>query len=326
MKRLKSILVSSFKSGLGCLTFLALIQPFGIDQLKEGRIEFIISESLLATLVIAISACIDVYVLKHDDRHITQMKDYAKSVLIRTAIGVPTLGAVLLSYASWFNTGSIFSHWMMNGEVSLYGWGVMCCYVTFISVFIVIWDYYKFKTTKLSNELENIKAINALLEERQEKLAEEAEKEMEAMRRKEREAAAKGGDSEEQGEAANDDDKADDEVCILDGQGQEAHLAINPKNIIYVESMANYADVCYLDDGDPKHKTMRITLKQIRESLSSMDYIMQCHRAFLVNINFVIALSGRSSGLQLQIFGMEKMIPVSRANTEEIKQKLMDTN
>lgn len=87
--------------------------------------------------------------------------------------------------------------------------------------------------------------------------------------------------------------------------------------------MSNYADFCYIANNETKHTTLRITLKQIRATLEDVDSIVQCHRAFLVNLNFVVSLSTRSQGYQLQLFGIEKQIPVSRANTEVIKGRLV---
>ena len=97
---------------------------------------------------------------------------------------------------------------------------------------------------------------------------------------------------------------------------------MDPRDILYVESMANYADIYYISDNEPKHLTLRITLKQIKETLSEFAYIVQCHRAFLVNINFVVSMTARNPGYQLQLFGVEKQLPVSRANNEVIKQAL----
>ena len=113
-----------------------------------------------------------------------------------------------------------------------------------------------------------------------------------------------------------------EQMVRIEGQGIDATLVLAPRNIIYVESMSNYADICYIADNETKHKTLRITLKQIRASLENVDTIVQCHRAFLVNLDFVVALSTRPQGYQLQLFGIEKQIPVSRANTEAIKSKL----
>ena len=131
--------------------------------------------------------------------------------------------------------------------------------------------------------------------------------------------------SDEENEKACDSSKDEENsqnLVTIEGQGLNASLTINPAKIIYVESMANYADICYIADNKTRHTTLRITLKQIRASLEGTASIVQCHRAFLVNINFVVAMSTRNQGYQLQLFGIEKQIPVSRANTETIKQQL----
>ena len=86
--------------------------------------------------------------------------------------------------------------------------------------------------------------------------------------------------------------------------------------------MANYADICYMDNDEERHKMLRITLKQIKESIGNEPFLVQCHRAFIVNLNFVVSLSNRNSAYQLQIFGTDKPIPVSRNNTAEVKEKL----
>ena len=70
------------------------------------------------------------------------------------------------------------------------------------------------------------------------------------------------------------------------------------------------------------HKTLRITLKQIKESLDELPVMVQCHRAFIVNLNFVISITNRSSGFQLQLFGTERQIPVSRSFNPLVKEKL----
>ena len=91
-----------------------------------------------------------------------------------------------------------------------------------------------------------------------------------------------------------------------------------------MESMSNYADVWYIEGDQTSHKTMRITLKQINESLAAERYLVQCHRAFIVNLNFVIAMSNRNTGYQLQLFGTDKQIPVSRTYTPQVKERLQD--
>lgn len=73
---------------------------------------------------------------------------------------------------------------------------------------------------------------------------------------------------------------------------------------------------------EPRHKMMRITLKQIMEALADYRHLVHCHRAFVVNLNFVVSMSSRNTGYQLEMFGTDKLIPVSRNNTALVKERL----
>jgi len=197
----------------------------------------------------------------------------------------------------------------MDGHFTLYHLSVMSLYVFFISIFLLIIDFFAFHNNKLQQQLEEVRAINTLLEERQEHLQQESETSNLSTPAPLPTSPGRGDCRESEG-------------VTITGQGVDATLEVNPLNIIYIESMANYADICYIADNETKHTTLRITLKQIRDSLSSVDCIVQSHRAFLVNINFVLSVTTHNSSYQMQMFGMEKTIPVSRANVEEIKKRL----
>ena len=53
-------------------------------------------------------------------------------------------------------------------------------------------------------------------------------------------------------------------------------------------------------------------------------YLIVSKLIFLVNINFVVSMTARNPGYQLQLFGVEKQLPVSRANNDVIKSVLSD--
>ena len=143
-------------------------------------------------------------------------------------------------------------------------------------------------------QLDEVRAVNAMLEQYQ-----------------------KG--NEERAEEAGEAEK--ETVCRFEGATANAVLEVRPSDIIYVESMANYADVWYMEGDEPRHKMLRITLKSIKESLEGIGCMVQCHRAFIVNLNYVIAMTNRPTGYQLQLFGTDKAIPVSRSRLKEIKEQ-----
>ena len=51
----KYILKRAFKGGFFVLFFLALVQPFGINKLNEGRVGYILMDSLLTFFSILFS-------------------------------------------------------------------------------------------------------------------------------------------------------------------------------------------------------------------------------------------------------------------------------
>lgn len=159
--------------------------------------------------------------------------------------------------------------------------------------------------------------MNQLLEKRQEKKSEEEDL------KSAEEAICDSGDSDA-GKETDDRNETEERLVEFCGQGQKSYLKVAPQDIIYVESMANYTDICHIKNDEIRHSTLRITLKQTKSVLANADYILQCHRAFLVNINFIQKITDRNSGYQLQLFGLEKPIPVSRTNENVVKQRLQE--
>lgn len=271
---------------IGALFILCLLQPFDIDKIEEGRIFFIFCETALSLLSILFSYLILKYVLQMDFKEKSPAAYRHKECIILYLINIPILSAMLLLFNSWYQ-----GHPIEWGALKFYMLSVTC-----ISAVLYIGSFLRIRNQVLKDELDDIKAINALLEQRQQKWEREAEEDV--------------------------PQPASTEKCTFTGQYNNATLEVQPEDIVYVESMANYADICYLENGELRHKTLRLTLKVIKETLEGHDFLVQCHRAFLVNLNFVVSLSKESTGYTLHIFGTEKNIPVSRSNTPLIKEKL----
>lgn len=302
----KSSLKETLKISLFVLLFLALIQPFGIDELQERRIAFILGQTTIVALTTFFVFILTSNLFKIKKVALLGFRKYLLSTLFGFSLETSLLGFLLITFNSWFNTGDPFLYWHnYDGSFTLRPWCIMSMYVGAIGLFVLLFQMFEYRNSRLKSELDEVKAINLLLEQRQEKIVEEEE----CLERNVLEDKEESGAEQEQ-------------MVRIEGQGIDATLVLAPRNIIYVESMSNYADICYIAENETKHKTLRITLKQIRTSLENVDTIVQCHRAFLVNLDFVVALSTRPQGYQLQLFGIEKQIPVSRANTEAIKRKL----
>ena len=97
-------------------------------------------------------------------------------------------------------------------------------------------------------------------------------------------------------------------------------LAVNPQDIVYVESIANYLNIVYFNDADLCNKRLRSSLRDIEEALEAFPFMVRTHRAFLVNIHFITEVSGNSAGMKASLFSCDKVIPVSRTNIGEFKK------
>ena len=294
----KYILKRAFKGGFFVLFFLALVQPFGINKLNEGRVGYILMDSLLTFFSVLFSLLVTKVILGDYEKRSSSLRSFLVQETVFYIVNIPVLAFLLLAFDCWFAMGGRGVKFYADEHFTLSNMLQMCVYVAVVTVFIFLRVFYEFRNDQLRRELDDVKAINALLEKRQEVLFQEKE------------------ESGEEGEESV--------TVVIEGQGQGARLEVDPSNILYVESMANYADIYYISENETRHITLRITLKQIKEILSDFGYIVQCHRAFLVNINFVVSMTARSPGYQLQLFGVEKQLPVSRANNDVIKSVLSE--
>lgn len=272
--------------GLVVFFFLALLQPFGISQVGRHRLLLIVGESLSAVLTTAIAMFITIKVCGLNLFN-------TKGRLLCHAINTPLLSVCLISYASWCQWGSITHEWYdAEGRFYIGNYLLACLDVAVISFFIFVFQIYRHRSSRLKQELDEVKAINKLLEERQ--IPEPV--------------------------ATGDGEQA---PCIIKGNAQNAVLEVNPAHILYIESMANYSNICYIKDGKLQHDALRITMKQLKDELAQYTFLVPCHRAFIVNLNFVASIFCRpSAGYSLQMFQTDKQIPVSRTYTKTIRERL----
>lgn len=298
----KEIVKGSCIGALCSMSVLALLEPFGIDRIKEYRLLFIAAEGLLATMVAIVSICFAQLFFNQNAQQTQSRWVMAWQHLVVHLINIPLLSAVLLTFNGWMNAGDLKAYWFYQGEFTLQGYGIMCASVAIISVFVFVVLLILTFNKKLQLQLDEVRAINNMLESRLERMTIEQENQ----------------------ELQSSSHSENLPTITLEGSTGGLSITVSPTDIVYIESMSNYADICYMEEGHICHQQLRITMRQLREQLADFDYLISCHRAYIVNLNFVSSLSIRpgSDYYQLHLFGDEKQIPVSRSNTDEIKKRL----
>ena len=229
-------------------------------------------------------------------------------------------------------------------------YGVVCgiayFFITMPTIFIVSLIIFAFQLLyiwirNIRKELNEVKDINKMLRERQnaangwkeESKHENGENEHGEEVGKEVEKEADEDDDKHDGKQDGKyDDKHDDkhdgkqdkEECpvILHTDNTSQDFTIIPSSIIYVESVGNYSNVYYIDNEHISSRTLRSTIKQLKEELRDYSFIVQCHRAFLVNLMYVESLEGTNNRFFINLFSLDKKIPLSRPNRAAIKEAI----
>lgn len=117
-------------------------------------------------------------------------------------------------------------------------------------------------------------------------------------------------------------DSSPDAMVTLKSDNKKEELKIPAKSLLYITSADNYISVTYLEQGKEVHKLLRSTLKNAKEDLRSYTAFYRCHRAWIVNLDRVISVSGNSQGYRLVLDASDTVIPVSRNLNEDIDSRL----
>ena len=117
-----------------------------------------------------------------------------------------------------------------------------------------------------------------------------------------------------------DADHINEAISAKQAEGPEFKIedfTVDPDQLLFIASEGNYVTVKYLDNDVVKQNTIRTTLKTIPQH----DSIIRCHRAYIVNLDKVIHVTGNSQGYRLKLEGIKEEIPVSRAYTSVVKSR-----
>ena len=94
-------------------------------------------------------------------------------------------------------------------------------------------------------------------------------------------------------DAAKDEEKASPITLVGNTRGNVLELD-DIGHFFYAKSNANYLDVVYFDQV-VKTKSLRMTIKQLEDTLSAYPQILRCHRAFVINVDNVSYFEGTAS-------------------------------
>jgi len=96
-------------------------------------------------------------------------------------------------------------------------------------------------------------------------------------------------------------------------QVKQEGFSFCPNDLLFVKADGNYVELTLYNNGQLMTELKRISLRQFELQLSNYPFLFRCHRAYLVNLQRIKAVSGNSQGYLLSFELVAVKIPVSRA-------------
>ncbi|MGM9777841.1 MAG: LytR/AlgR family response regulator transcription factor [Prevotella sp.] len=287
-----TIIKERLQSALIAILFISVFLPFGLNHF--GWIRW----ALLGGIGIIIALCVltsEFVVDKLFDmpNDITRGSKY----IIKRNIRFESIN-ILMSVALM----SLFLDAFANNDIvdNHFGWQTIG-YVFAINCFttIVIHVYWRsvYKKRYLIKQLEEAQLLNGMLQERQRH------------------------NTKEQSTAQPTPIADNDDVICISGATKES-LEVRPSEVLFATSEGNYVRVHYIKDGNVQNMSIRTSMKNVADLLCRHSYIMQCHRAFIVNLRHVEKVESRNSGIALVMQYGEESVLVSKQYAAEVKERI----
>lgn len=100
------------------------------------------------------------------------------------------------------------------------------------------------------------------------------------------------------------------DITIVAENGKDK-VELSPADLLYIESADNYSNIVFTEVEKLKRQLLRSSLKRIESQLSN-EWILRCHRTYIVNLKNVIKVEGNAAGYKLSLGFNTDPIPVSR--------------
>lgn len=107
----------------------------------------------------------------------------------------------------------------------------------------------------------------------------------------------------------------------LIAENDRDRLVIPLVDFFYIESSDNYSTVFFRNDGKLRKELLRSSLSRL-ESQIQPDFVLRCHRSFIVNLHRVESVSGNAQGYKLHLDAFGLVVPVARRFAEPVVGRL----
>ena len=287
-----TILKERLQSAFIATLFITVFLPFGLNHFGWMRWVYLVGIGLTIAFSVLSSEFLveNVFKIPND---VSKGSKYIirRNMLFETLNLVFSCPLMMLFLDRFVCSDAVDNHF---GWASFAAVFAVNCWTT-----VVIHFYWRnvYKRHYLIKQLEEAQLLNGVLQERQRKEF--------------------SPNTLPQQEPATD---SDDPICIS-GTTKES-LDVRPSQVVYATSEGNYVHIYYYKDDKPHNMLIRTSMKNVSELLCRQSSIMQCHRAYIVNLLHVAKVESRNSGIALVMKDIDETVLVSKQYSTEVKEKI----
>jgi hypothetical protein len=111
-----------------------------------------------------------------------------------------------------------------------------------------------------------------------------------------------------------------DELINFESDYKKNTLMIKANSVIMIKSADNYIEVFFEKAGEIKRQLIRNSLRRVETLLSDYEFIIKCHRSFIVNVHHIKEVQGSSQGFRVFFEGIEAPAIVSQKYIDDFKK------
>ena len=268
---------------------IAIFKPFGLDVGQWQSYLHLLSLFVLGLFSCFITEVILRYIV-HMPRSYKRGINYIISRNLRFQfINTPLVALFICLYRHF-----MMSEIVESNRLSLSNFLETLAIIAFLSFAIGLYWRFKFRSKYLAMELEETRLLNEELKKMQ-----EPEQPLPI-------------------EVEEPSEKPCPQELTLTGTTNES-VTLQISHLLFIEAVGNYVKVCHLRDEQVRTDMLRVTMKQMEETLQGYPMVVRCHRAFLVNLGQVEQINSHSGSTQLLIKHCHESLPVSRSNMAQVR-------
>lgn len=274
--------------------FFVVFQPFGIIYFGLAERLFII----IGLLIVAFASCLtSEYIVRYLLRMPVDANGEPVYMMKRGIVfqicNIVVLTVYLVFYFDRFvNNEFVNNHLSLENVISVFLASIGCCFFIGLYWRNVYWKRFYAK------QLQEAQLLNGVLMERARQMSVSSQ-------------------------CSNDADTVagPDEYVTLEGSTKES-VTLKLSDFLFAEAEGNYVSVHYMEKGEEQQAMLRTSMRNMASMLCNSNMIMQCHRAYIINLGYVESVEGRSSGIGLKLQHSDTVIPVSKSYVNEVKERI----